>query len=175
MKSISSRFLILVVSLFFVSASINSKTKFQLFEVVQSEDLNFPKPVGWVNDFEHVFTEKQFQKIEKTLSDYERKTSKEIVVVSLSTIDTITDFNEYALSLSNEWGVGKKKSNNGLTIVFSKSLRKIRICTGLGTEKILTDNICKQIIDEIFIPHFKAGNYYEGVEKGISKIIDNWN
>ncbi|GAA4239678.1 hypothetical protein GCM10022291_34970 [Postechiella marina] len=53
-------------------------------------------------------------------------------------------------------------------------MRKIRISTGHGTEKILTDEICKKIIDQTIIPEFKNGDYYSGIEKGITELIAKW-
>ncbi|MGG8495270.1 TPM domain-containing protein [Tenacibaculum sp. TC6] len=31
---------------------------------------------------------------------------------------------------------------------------------------MLTDEICKNVIDQIIIPEFKNGEYYNGIEKG---------
>ncbi|REH45858.1 TLP18.3/Psb32/MOLO-1 phosphatase superfamily protein [Tenacibaculum gallaicum] len=61
-----------------------------------------------------------------------------------------------------------------MTIVFSKTLRKIRISTGIGTEHILTDEICKDVIEKTIIPKFKKGEYYLGIEKGITELIAKW-
>lgn len=70
--------------------------------------------------------------------------------------------------------MGKRESDNGLTIIFSKELRRIRISTGTGTQKILTDSICDSIIQKIMIPEFKDNNYYSGIEKGLLQLIKDW-
>ena len=66
------------------------------------------------------------------------------------------------------------KANGKSSLIPLVKLREIRISTGLGTEKTLTDEICKKVIDSIIIPEFKNENYYEGVEKGIRSLIKQW-
>ena len=134
----------------------------------------FPKPVGYVNDFENVFTEAQKNELEKFLSLYEQNTTNEIAVITINSIEPYMDFDTYAIDLSKAWGVGKKDKDNGLTIVFSKALKKIRISTGTGTEKIITDEFCKNVIDQTIIPEFKKGEYYTGILNGLSALIREW-
>lgn len=61
-----------------------------------------------------------------------------------------------------------------MTIVFSPKLRKIRISTGLGTEKILTDEICEHVLKTTIIPEFKNGNYFGGLDKATDYFIKLW-
>ncbi len=134
----------------------------------------FPKPIGYVNDFENVFTKEENNELELLISDFEVKTSNEIAIVSIDSIGNYDDFDKFALDLSKKWGVGKKNKDNGLTIVFSKKLRRIRINTGIQTEKILTNEICKKIIDEKIIPEFKKDNYFVGVKNSLLELIQIW-
>lgn len=108
------------------------------------------------------------------IREFEKETTNQIAVVSISSIGKYTDFDQFAIDLSNYNGVGLKEKDNGLTIVFSKSLRRIRILTGLGTEKILTDQFCKNVIDQTIIPEFKNGDFYSGIEKGMTELISEW-
>ena len=134
----------------------------------------FPKPIGFVNDFEQIFTIEQRQLLEMKLTEYEKSTTREFVIITIDSIKPYENIKNFATDLSNEWGIGKKETNNGIAIVMSKSLRQIRISTGLGTEKILTDEICKNIIDQTIIPEFKNGDYYSGIEKGITELMSKW-
>ena len=111
----------------------------------------------------------------KILFEYEAKTTNQIAVVSITKNLNGDNFDQYALDLSNNWGIGTSKKDNGLTIVFSNKLRKIRICTGIGTEKILTDKICAIVLNEKILPEFKKDDYYSGLTKGINKFINLWN
>lgn len=138
------------------------------------QENNFPKPIGYVNDFENVLSLEEVTKLENLLINYEKQTSNELVIVTISKTENEIDFDTYALDLSKNWGVGKKSKDNGLVIVISNQLGRIRICTGTGTEIILTDEICNTILEENIIPNFKNGEIYKGIESGINALIEKW-
>ncbi|MEP5339638.1 MAG: TPM domain-containing protein [Algibacter sp.] len=146
----------------------------KLNKIVLDSIGGFPFPIGSVSDYENIFTENQTKSLTDKILEYEQKTTREIAIVSIKSIEPYDNISKYATDLSNEWGIGKTKKDNGLLILFSKSLRKIRISTGHGTEKILTDEICKKVIDQTIIPELKNGNYYSGIEKGLAELIVKW-
>lgn len=174
------RLLILLgLTLSFVTFSCSAQeaeSKSQNVDLVSSDlkESNFPKPVGYVNDFENLFTAEQVKQLTDLISDYEKQTTNVIAVITVSSIEPYSDFNQYAIDLSNSWGVGKKEKDNGLTIVFSKSLKQVRISTGTGTEKILSDELCKSIIDQFMVPKFREEQYFEGISLGVAELIKHW-
>ena len=147
------------------------KVEFTEFDLGESD---LPKLKRKVNDYENIFTVEQLEKLTLMIREFEKETTNQIAIVSINSIGKYSDFDQFAIDLSNYNGVGQKEKDNGLTIVFSKNLKKIRISTGLGTEKILTDEICKKVIDQTIIPEFKNGEYYNGIEKGIAELIKKW-
>ena len=147
------------------------KVEFSDYDLGKSD---LPKLKRQINDYEFVFTMEQLEKLTLKIREFEKNTTNQIVIVSIKSIGKYTDFDKFALDLSNYNGIGLKEKNNGLSIVFSKNLKKIRISTGTGTEKILTDEICKKIIDENIIPEFKNGDFYSGIEKGLNELIVKW-
>lgn len=138
------------------------------------QESNFPKPLGFVNDFENILNVEEVTKLETLLINYEKQTSNEIVIVTISETINESDFDTYALKLAQNWEVGKRGKDNGLVIVISKRLRNIRVCTGNGTEKILTDEICETILQETILPYFQNGEMYIGIESGINALIEKW-
>ena len=52
--------------------------------------------------------------------------------------------------------------------------RQIGIATGTGTELILTDKICKEVIENTIIPEFKNGEFYKGIKNGVTELIEKW-
>ena len=54
----------------------------------------------------------------------------------------------------------------------SKAERKIAINPGYGLEDRLTAGTGGEIIRNIIIPEFKAGSYFNGLDKGTTAIID---
>ena len=147
------------------------KVEFTQFDLGKSD---LPKLKREINDYEFIFTVEQLVKLTLIIREFDKNTSNQITIVSIDSIGKYTNFDKFAVDLSNYNGIGLKEKDNGLSIVFSKNLRKIRISTGLGTEKILTDDICKKIIDQTIIPEFKNGDYYSGIEKGLKELIAKW-
>ena len=136
------------------------------------QENNFPKPIGYVNDFENVLSLEEVTKLENLLINYEKQTYNELVIVTISKTENEIDFDTYALDLSKNWGVGKRGKDNGLVLVISNQLGRIRICTGIGLEKILTDEICDKILQENMISNFKNGEIYTGIKSGINALIE---
>lgn len=154
----------------------NSVFQEKIKESTTSKDsvFTFPKPIGFVNDFEGILTVEENNHLETKISAYTKETTNEIAIVTIASIDPYTSLQEYTVDLANEWGVGQKGKDNGLIIMICNSLREIRIATGTGTEKILTDSICQTIIQETIVPEFKNGDYYKGLDKGLNELIKNW-
>lgn len=134
----------------------------------------FPKQLGYVSDYDKTLNDGEIKKLSKILEDYESKTTNQIAIISITQNLNENNFDQFALDISNNWKIGTNEKNNGLTIVFSKKLRKIRICTGSGAEKILTDQICEKVLNEKILPEFKKGSYYLGLTNGINELIKLW-
>jgi uncharacterized protein len=130
------------------------------------------KPAGWTSDYEQLFTKGQVDSLNSLISHFEAETSNEIAVVTIDRRWTTEDkFDSLVTDIGNYWGVGKKGKNNGIVLGISAGLRKIRISNGYGIEAKLSDNETKEIIDGTIIPYFKEGKFYEGVSRGLAKIM----
>lgn len=142
---------------------------------------DLPTPIRVINDFGSFFTPTQKSSLEDSLVSYRRKTGNAIVVITLSTLTdrktgTTWSVEETALQYFSKWGIGDRNKNNGVLVLISKEPRRVRITTGTGVDKILTDNECQRIINETIVPSFKAGKYYTGVKAGvhdIEAVLDN--
>lgn len=81
---------------------------------------------------------------------------------------------DYATALGNKWGVGHKETNDGITIVVKPKKGDAKgetaIATGIGMEKILTNEVCNLIIDQEMIPEFKKNDYGKAIEEALDKI-----
>lgn len=166
--------LIGLCAILFSITSTAQQTEEAAIAITDTVAFTFPAATGSVNDFEGLFNAKQVTELEKIIADFEERTGKQIVVASISNIEPYEKFDEYALNLSNYWGVGTAEKDNGLTLMFSKSLRQVRISTGSGADSVVSDEECKEVIETAIIPEFKKGNFYEGVKLGVLKLIDLW-
>ncbi|MFA5990607.1 MAG: TPM domain-containing protein [Sphingomonas sp.] len=139
--------------------------------IFSQSDFKFPYREGYVNDFEGVFSSEQILELNSIVGQQEKETTNEIVIVSIKSFEPFETLFDYSLKLANNWGVGQKDKNNGITIVFGKQIRQIRIQVGYGLEKKLKDEEAKKIIDNVIIPEFKKGDYFVGIKNGLTEII----
>jgi len=131
----------------------------------------FPKPVGFVNDFANIISSKIQHKLDLILREIKKKTGIEIAVVTINSTKPL-DINMYAVLLFEKWGIGEKEKDNGVLILVSKKDRKIRIEVGYGLEGILPDGLCGEIIRKNIIPFFKEKRFGEGLLSGVLRIRD---
>jgi uncharacterized protein len=128
----------------------------------------------WIYDNENDLADNQEAVLDSIISDFEMRTSNEIVVLTVNDIGDAKNLSDFAVDFGQRMGIGKKDKNNGLVILFSKNMRKTWLSTGYGTEKILKDEICKAIIDSTMIPYFKNQDYFGGLKSGVIECIKRW-
>ncbi len=77
---------------------------------------------------------------------------------------------DYGMKIAERWQLGSKKYDDGLLILVAVNDRKMHIFTGYGLEGILPDVALKRIIRDDITPQFKRGNYFSGLQAGLSAI-----
>lgn len=124
-----------------------------------------------VYDYAKLFNEVEKAALEEKLIKYSDSTTTQIVVVTVPTIEG-EDIGILAPKWGHEWGVGQAKEDNGIFILLAEQERKIWIAPGYGVEDRLVAGINGEIIRNIIIPEFKAGSYYNGIDKGADAIFE---
>ena len=135
-----------------------------------------PQPERLVNDFANVLSDSEQQNMESALAQFSRKTSTQIVVVTVPDLEGY-DRADYAQRLGEKWGVGQKENDNGLVVLVKPKVGNSRgevfIATGYGLEGVLPDAILNStIVNEEMIPRFKENDYYGGLAAGLNVIMD---
>lgn len=108
--------------------------------------------------------------LEHKLIKYADTTSTQIVVAVIGSTKG-EEIGYLATNWAHEWGIGQEKEDNGVFILLAQDDRKITIRTGYGTEHLLTDYVCRQIIEYNILPYFKQGNYYAGLNSGTNAVF----
>ena len=166
----------LLLPLFFIYSSCAQNQEKRYHKNTDSINVRIPeKPISRVSDFEGIFTAEESFYLDSVIAKHQEETTNEIAIVTYhldsSQIRTPEEFNAYSLALFREWGVGEKDKNNGVGVLISENLRRIRIEVGYGLEAKLKDAEAKTIIDSIIIPEFKNGQYFSGISKGLEAIM----
>jgi uncharacterized protein len=125
-----------------------------------------------VYDYANILSASEKSQLEEKLIRYSDSTTTQIVVVTIESLKG-EDIGILAPKWGQEWGIGgTAKDDNGVIILLAKAEKKIWISPGYGLEDRLTAGIGGEIIRNIIIPEFKAGSYYNGLDKGADAIFD---
>ncbi|MEO5595297.1 MAG: TPM domain-containing protein [Chitinophagaceae bacterium] len=129
-----------------------------------------PNPPRLVNDYAHVLSADQIEALERKLVAYDDSTSTQIAIV---TVESTGDYpiEDYTRKILREWGVGNKKTNNGIILLAAIKDHKIRIETGGGMEGSIPDITAKHIIESQIVPNFRTENYYRGFDEATDAIF----
>lgn len=144
-----------------------------LFGIVAQAQFKIPEKPSLqtsVYDYAKLLSDTEKTQLEEKLVRYSDTTSTQIVVI---TIDDLKgeDVGVLATNWAQTWGIGQAKEDNGVIILVSKNDREISIRPGYGVEDRLVAGICGQIIRNDITPEFKAGSYYNGLNKGAESIF----
>lgn len=137
---------------------------------VASAHADYPKAVGYVNDFVSVLSQEEAQTLDSELRAFEQRTTVEFVVVTVSSLQGENEV-DYARGLGNAWGVGKRDRNNGIVFLIAPNDRKARIEAGPGLNALLTNERARSIMNHAVLQRFRAGNMSGGIIAGAHEIM----
>lgn len=126
-------------------------------------------PPRLVTDAAGVLSESERQQLEQKLVAIDDSSSNQIAVVIIKSLND-RPIEEYATKLFREWGIGNKKTNNGVLLLIAIEDRKIRIETGYGLEGAIPDITADAIIRNELAPAFRKKNYYQGIDQATDAI-----
>jgi uncharacterized protein len=134
-----------------------------------------PEPPRLVNDLAGLLSPGQVSVLEDSLVQFAQKTSNQIVVVTVPSLNGF-DRSDMAIRIGENWGVGQKDKNNGIVILVKpKTLNEkgeVFISVGYGLESVIPDAVANgKIIDREMIPRFRESNYFEGIMNGARIIM----
>ena len=133
---------------------------------------NIPKYNNFINDYADIFSQSEENILNTKLKNLEKKTSVEFAILTINTLAG-DSLEEYSLDVARSWGVGKKKSDNGLLLLIVKNDKKIRIEVGYGLEGNITDAQSYWLIEKILKPNFRKNNFFVGVNELVDKVSNS--
>ncbi|MCB1179406.1 MAG: TPM domain-containing protein [Leptospiraceae bacterium] len=134
--------------------------------------LDVPYLSGRVVDEVGLLDSVEKENLEKKLKDHEFKTSNQVAVLIIPTLDGEI-LEQYSIKVAETWKLGQKGKDNGVLLLIVKNDRKLRIEVGYGLEGKLTDLLCSRIINNEIVPEFKKGKFTRGIENGIDAILSS--
>lgn len=144
---------------------------FYIFVPAQYSIPEKPKLLYPVYDEAKLLSKQETDELNRKLIAFSDSTSTEIEVIIIPSTKG-EDINFVATMIGEQWGIGQKGIDNGVVFLIATEDRKLAIQQGRAVEQYLTASTSKQIIDYIVTPHFREGNWYEGINRGTSAIMD---
>jgi len=115
------------------------------------------QPHGYVNDFAHVLDPRSAQELEAYCANLEQKTGAQMAIVLVDSLDG-EPIEDVTNKLFQQWGVGKKSSDEGIMLLLAIKDHKQRAEIGYGLEPVITDADAGAILRGIR-PILRQGDY----------------
>jgi uncharacterized protein len=124
---------------------------------------------GRVNDYAGMLGTEARARIEEKLGRLEQATTAQLAILTVQSLDgeTVDDF---AIRVAEAWKLGQTGKDNGVLFLIARQERRMKLEVGYGLESVLTDALCRRILDETVTPRFKASDFDGGVEAAVDVI-----
>lgn len=130
-----------------------------------------PPPVRHFEDRANWVPPAAATQFDARLAQFERDTSNQILVVILRNLPANEAIEDFTFRTAQSWRVGRADRDNGAALFVFAEDRKLYLQVGYGLEGALPDARAKQIIAEIIVPRFRAGDIPGGLSAGIDAIL----
>lgn len=128
---------------------------------------------GWTNDYGQVYSDSQTDELDMMAIGFQMLSNKAIAIVTIDRSWTSKeDFDNLVQTMADEWEPDNK-ADGKLLIVVSGALNKVNIVCSSDLDERLPAAEKKRIINNIMIPEFSRGNYFEGTKKGLHAVMQS--
>ncbi|UCD39342.1 MAG: TPM domain-containing protein [Fidelibacterota bacterium] len=136
-----------------------------------SAELKFPaQPAARVNDYGGLLSRQEEAYLERKLAAWEEATSNQLVIATFESLQGEA-LNDISIRIAEAWQIGHAGRDNGVLITVFLRDRKMRIDVGYGLEGVIPDAVANDIRLNLINPHFRAGNYFEGLNLAADAIV----
>ncbi|HEX4810954.1 MAG TPA: TPM domain-containing protein [Bryobacteraceae bacterium] len=121
-------------------------------------DVNsLPPPTGYVNDFAHVLSPADQAQLTAFCGSVERQLGVQFALVTVDTIGD-TPIEDFSVQLARKWGIGDRKTSQGLLLLLVIRDHKNDIETGRGIEPYINDGFAGGTLRSMR-PSLQTGDY----------------
>ena len=138
---------------------------------VNSQDLQpIPPLTSPVTDLTGTLSRVEVNNLEGALRSFAQTRGSQVVILMVPTTDP-EDIASYAIRVAEEWKIGREGIDDGVILLVAKDDRELRIEVGYGLEGAIPDAYAKRIIENLILPEFRNGQFYNGIADGVGAII----
>src|ERR1035437_4896861 len=129
-----------------------------------------PQLAKRVTDLTATLDAQQIQALEARLAAFETQKGAQIAVLIIPTTQPET-IEQFGIRVVDVWKLGRKGVDDGALLLVAKDDHTLRIEVGYGLEGALNDATAHRIVDEIILPQFKDGGFYQGIDAGVAAMM----
>ena len=138
-------------------------------------DVAVPPLKARVTDLTNTLAPSQRDTLEHELQVFESRKGSQIAVLIVPTTQPEV-IEQYSIRVAEAWKLGRKgarkgRIDDGVLLLIAKDDRALRIEVGYGLEGAIPDAVANRVIDEVIVPFFKQGDFYGGVQAGVSRLM----
>jgi uncharacterized protein len=104
------------------------------------------------------------------LHELEQKTGVQYIILTVQTTGGVP-VQQASFDLADQWKLGQTGKDNGLLFMTSLKEREYFFQVGYGLEGYLTDRFCGSAGRDYLVPHFKKGDYNQGILQANLRVI----
>jgi len=123
-----------------------------------------------VTDLTATLSVQQVTVLEGQLAAFETQQGSQIAVLIVPTTQP-EDIAAFGIRVAEQWKIGREKVDDGVILIVARNDRTLRLEVGYGLEGAIPDAIAKRVIAETITPHFKAGDFYGGIDAGVTQLM----
>lgn len=138
--------------------------------VAQAADVAIPALSARITDLTQTLSAEQAASLENKLASFEQRKGSQIAVLLVPTTQPET-IEQYSIRVAEAWKIGRKGVDDGALLVVAKDDRTVRIEVGYGLEGGLNDAVANRIIRNVIVPRFRSGDFYTGIDEGITRMM----
>lgn len=123
-----------------------------------------------VTDLTATLSADQVAALEGRLAAFEAQRGSQIAVLIVPTTQP-EDIAQFGIRVAEQWKIGRERIDDGVILIVARNDRKLRLEVGYGLEGPIPDAIAKRVIAETITPYFRAGDYYGGIDAGVTQLM----
>lgn len=135
---------------------------------------DYPEPQNiWVNDYADLLDAGQEADLIRSLQALREETGVEMTLLTIERVSQYaqdTSLETFATGLFNAWGIGDATRNDGILVLVARQDRAMRLELGSGYPRVW-DDVAGNVVDDSFLPRFRADDYGGGIIEGSAAII----
>ncbi|MEQ1593088.1 MAG: YgcG family protein, partial [Thiobacillaceae bacterium] len=141
-----------------------------LFAATVWAQIAVPELSRRVTDLTATLSAEQAASLENRLATFEADRGSQIAVLIVPTTQP-EDIAQFGIRVADAWKIGRAKVDDGVILIVAKDDHKLRLEVGYGLEGAIPDAVAKRVISETITPLFKAGDYYGGIDAGVTQLM----